>query len=91
MNSWTTKEIETLISNYAVMTPAALSALIPGRTKQAIAKKAQRLMLRVPTMTAHLITYIRGNNHSASTIASNYGCSVRTVYRAKRILHGNSH
>lgn len=86
MNSWTTKEIETLISNYAVMTPAALSALIPGRTKQAIAKKAQRLMLRVPTMTADLLAYMKENNLTASSIAQSYGCSLRTVYRAKNLL-----
>lgn len=85
-NYWTTIEIDTLCRHYQRLTPEAISALIPGRTVAAITKKAQRLLLKAPTMRSQLITYIKTQPSSASSTARSFGCSVRTVYRVRKAI-----
>lgn len=46
MRTWTEAETRTLVNNYNTATNAQLSSLIPGKSKQAIYKKAYKLGLR---------------------------------------------
>lgn len=80
MKTWTEKEISILTTNYNSVTNQVLSEMLPGKTKQAIYKKAYKLGLR----KSKEMEFLNRSEAKSREKSSNWHGGVRTTKKGYR-------
>lgn len=80
---WTEEEMNILTSCYSTHSMEQLVQKIPGRSRNAIMKKASRLLIRKYITMDEMISYIhRHPGMKLRTYAHHLGCSVSKIKKA---------